>query len=153
MLFDLNYPSVSLFRLRFPLYSMYYVSSSALLPALYTVCVEYITPTLELLQNMKYEAKHTFLNMTFSLIFVLRVFFFFSKPVVSIAIQSNIFTCSRVYMMSNKNLGNVRFFIEPSRILSDIQKPVTKGPGGRHEWWYSGFFIECVCDQWLYTAL
>ena len=56
MIFDLNYLSVSLFRLSTALYSMYYVSSSALLPALYTVCVEYITPTLELLQNMKYKA-------------------------------------------------------------------------------------------------
>ena len=56
MIFNLNYLPVPLFKLRFPLYSMYYVSSSALLPALYTVCVEYITPTLELLQNMKYKA-------------------------------------------------------------------------------------------------
>ena len=113
--------------------------------------LEYITPTLELLQNMKYEAKHTFLNMTFSLIFILRVFFF-KTCWVYLAVTHNISTCNIMYIMSNKNLGNVRFFIQPSRILSDIQKPVTKGPGGRHEWRYSGFFIECVCDQWLHIV-
>ena len=105
----------------------------------------------ELLQNMKYKAWHTFFNMTFSLIFILRLFFL-KTCCVYLAVQRNISTCSIMYIMLNKNLGNVRFFIEPSQILSDIQKPVTKGPGGRHEWWYSGFFIECVCDQWLYTV-
>ena len=79
-------------------------------------------------------------------------FSFLKTCCVYLAVPRNISTCSMMCMMSNENLGNVRFFIEPSQILSDIQKLVTKGPGDRHEWWYSGFFIECVCDQWLYTV-
>ena len=62
---------------------MYYVSSSALLPALYTVCVEYITPT-------EVAAEYEIQGLAYIFEYDVQSDFF-SKPVVSILLYHAIF--------------------------------------------------------------
>ena len=52
---------------------------------------------------------------------------------------------------------NLRTLINQAQLGHQIfknwsQKGLVVVVVGQCEWWYSGFFIDCVCDQWLGTA-